>query len=469
MIDRVPPAALDSERAFLGSCLIEPEAYISGTDVNLLPDDFTRAEHRHVWDAILKLADKKVCIDIVTVHEWLDTNGWGESVPPTYLSDLARASVMSMNAAHYARIIKDKAVRRSLLKAAGRISELGYSEDIDVESLMDMAEVALRAARDTAPGPSRDPSPASILLRMEGDKFQGIPTRLPALNAVTTGMVRGHLWVCGGFSSTGKSAFAVNLAEDAVNSGGAVMVASTEMSQEQYLLRLMSLTSGVPQRLIRHGGMTLEQGATYETAKKSWRTAKLRVYDDLYNITRIRRAARKMKETIGLDVLFVDFVQNLNDSGDEVKDARLAAIELQSLAKELQCCVVGLSQLSNSMAFQQATEGINANYYQFKGSGALKDAADIGIMLDRDRNNHPDVMWVHVVKNRHDKLVRIGCRFELETGKLTQLDDATAASVDPNAGRPSKKGRQDDGTYTSVSSDATKGRRDAEDKGWSAR
>jgi replicative DNA helicase len=372
-----------------------------------------------------------------------------------------------MNSAHYARIIKDKSVRRGLLKASHRIAELGHDEDTDVETLMDMAEVALRAARDSAPGPSRDPAPSSIIARMEGDRIQGIPCRLPSLNAVTTGMVRGHLWVVGGFSSTGKSAFAVNLVEDVINQGGAVMVASTEMSQEQYLLRLMSLSANIPQRLIRHGGMSLQQGADYEQAKKSWRTAKLRVYDDLYNLTRIRRAARKMKETIGLDVLFVDFVQNLNESGDEIKDARLAAIELQSLAKELQCCVVGLSQLSNSMAFQQANEGINANYYQFKGSGALKDAADIGIMLDRDRNNNPDIMWVHVVKNRHDKLARIGCRFELETGKLSQLSEAEMLAVDPNAGRPSKKGMNNGGgTRSQLSSDPSTGGRDAQDTGW---
>lgn len=426
---------------------------MSGTDVNLVPDDFTRAEHRHIWEAILKLADKKVCIDIVTVFEALETAGWGETVGATYLSDLARASVMSLNAAHYARIIKDKSVRRGLLHASQRIAALGYDEDTDVETLMDAAEVALRAARDSAPGPSRDPAPSSIIARLEGDKTQGIGTRLPALDAVTAGMVRGHLWIVGGFSSTGKSAFAVNLAEDVINSGGAVMVASTEMSQEQYLLRLLSLSANIPQRLIRHGSMTLEQGARYEQAKKAYRTAKLRVYDDLYNLTRIRRAARKMKETIGLDVLFVDFVQNLNESGDEIKDARIAAIELQSLAKELQCCVVGLSQLSNSMALQQVNEGISANYYQFKGSGALKDAADIGIMLDRDRNNNPDVMWVHVVKNRHDRLARIGCRFELETGKLSQLSDAEMIAVDPNAGRPSKKGKTSGGTYPSVSPD----------------
>lgn len=454
MIDRPPPAALDSERAFLGSCLIEPEAYQEGLNVNLLVEDFTRAEHRHVWEAMLKLADSKTCIDIVTVYERLKTDGWGEVVPASYLSDLARTSAMSLHASHYARMVKDKAIRRGLLRAAGVISELGHDETTDVESLMDMAEVALRRARDSAPGPSRDPAPASIIARMEGDRIQGIPCRLPALNAVTAGLVRGHLWVVGGFSSTGKSAFAVNLVEDVIRAGGAAMVASTEMSQEQYLLRLLSLWANVPQRLIRHGGMMLEQGAAYEQAKLSMQTAKLRVYDDLYNLTRIRRAARKMKETVGLDVLFVDFVQNLNESGDEIKDARIAAIELQQMAKELQCCVVGLSQLSNSMALQQVNEGVSANYYQFKGSGALKDAADIGIMLDRDRNNNPDVMWIHVVKNRHDKLARIGCRFELETGKLSQLSEAEMLAVDPNAGRPSKKGTIS-GTRSSVSSDAS--------------
>lgn len=437
MIDRLPPQAIDAEKAFLGACLIMPDAHGYGEDVGLTADDFYKADNRAVWVAIERLTAEKTPVDIVTVREMLDT--MKSDVTSTYLADLSGSVSMAYNAVHYARLVKDKSIRRQLIAAAGRIAELGYSEGEDVETLMDRAEAALRGARDKAPRSNREPAPDDIIARMEGEKFSGVQTRFPAINSITGGMVRGHIWVVGGFSSTGKSAIAVNLVDDVVRAGGAVMVASTEMSQEQYLLRLLSLTSGVPQRVIRHGGMTLEQSVDYDHAKEVWRKARLRVYDDLYNTTRIRRMAKKMKESIGLDVLIVDFVQNLSETGDEVRDARVAAIELQSMAKELQCCVLALSQLSNSMALQQVNEGVSANYFQFKSSGAWKDVADLAIMLDRDRNNHPDVMWIHVLKNRHDRLAKVAARFELETGRLTQMTEREMLDVDPNAGRKSRR------------------------------
>jgi replicative DNA helicase len=123
-----------------------------------------------------------------------------------------------------------------------------------------------------------------------------------------------------------------------------------------------------------------------------------------------------------------------------VKDARVTAINLQALAKELGVCVVALSQISNAMALQQSQEGVSSNYYQFRGSGSIKDAADLAVMLTRDRENLPDVLWLNVVKNRHDNLANIPCRFELETGRIRQLTDEEWQDVNPNGGRKSRRG-----------------------------
>lgn len=251
------------------------------------------------------------------------------------------------------------------------------------------------------------------------------------------------LFVTKDFILTHNSAVAVNLMEDVFLADGAFMVASTEMSQTQYMNRLLSLTSGVPQTTIRHGGMTLDQMDQYQRARTLWKSAKMRLFDDLYNVTRIRRRAKQVKRDIGLDVLFVDFLQNLSETGDEIKDMRLAIVQLQALAKELDCCVVAMSQISNSMAQQQNEEGGMANYYALKGSGAIKDAADVVIMLTRDRVNQPDVLWLNIVKNRHGSIGRIATRMTLDTGRISQLSDEEALDADPNSGRKSKR-RTDD-------------------------
>lgn len=448
MIDHNPPHSLEAEKGLIGAALIGgAEAVDAAVDAALVADDFFRREHVVAWQAINHLYDNRKPIDIVTVAERIEEQGnWPQDgYVHSYLGSISNEVPSYVHASYYARIVKDKSVRRHLIAAAGTIAAVAYDESDDIDAALDKAEAALKKTKDKAPSLGRVPTPDDIIARMEGEKSTGVPTRWTALNAVSTGMVRGHLWVIGGFSSTGKSAVMVNLLEDVVRAGGSAMVASTEMSQEQYMLRLMSISSGVPQRVIRHGGMTLEQASSYKIARDFWKTAKVRVHDDLYNVNRIRRMARKAKEQMGgLDVVFVDFIQNLNETGDEVKDARIASIQLQQLAKDFDCCVVALSQISNAQAMHQQENGAMGNYYSFKGSGAIKDAADLAVMLDRDRVNKPDVMWFNVVKNRHDSLTRFAAKFDLETGRLDQMSPEEMADADPNSGRRSKRRTSDD-------------------------
>lgn len=447
-LDTLPPSSPESERGLCGAIVIAGgETLERCLDVGLTADDFYERENSCVWIAANKLHDKRKAIDVVTLAEQIEQDRtWPQDGGlNVYLTSLARATPTYFNAAEYAKIVKDKSLRRSLIHAAGVIAQIGYSESDDIETSIDKAEAALKRTKDKAPTVGRDPNPNDIIDRMEGLKASGVPTRFPALNNMSAGMVRGHLWVIGGFSSTGKTAVMVNLLEDVMRAGGSAMVASTEMSQEQYMLRALSMTSNVPQRTIRHGGMNLEQAGDYATAKAFWKTGRVRVYDDLYSVTRIRRMAKKVREQMGdLDVLFVDFLQNLNETGDEVKDARISAIQLQQIAKDLNCCVVALSQISNAQAMQQQETGAMGNYYAFKGSGAIKDAADLAIMLDRDRVNAPEVLWFNVVKNRHDTLGRFAGQFHLESGRIEQMADLDMMNADPNSGRRSKRKREDD-------------------------
>lgn len=440
-IDRVPPQSHEAESAFLGGCLIDHDAVGVGIDLGLKREDFYTSENGAIWGAMVKLFDGRKRVDVVTVFESLkdDRSLSADFQPGSYLSGLAYETPTSLHAANYAAIIKEKSLRRGLIDAAYKISTIAHTDTGDIEAVLDKAEAALKRTLDQTPFVGRDPSPTDIIDRMESSKSSGIPTRIPYLNSISTGMVRGHIWVIGGFSSTGKTAFGVNLLEDVVLSGASAMLASTEMSQEQYMLRALSLTSGVPQRVIRHGGMNMEESLSYGRARDLWRGSKVRIFDDLYNVTRIRRMAKKVKEAQGLDVLFVDFIQNLNETGDEVKDARIAAIQLQQLAKDLDICVVALSQISNAQAMQQQETGAMGNYYAFKGSGAIKDAADLAIMLDRDRVNKPDVMWCNVVKNRHDSMGRVALRFHLETGEVSQMSEDEMLDADPNSGRKSAR------------------------------
>lgn len=434
------PNSQEAEKSLLGAIIVDDYSYDIVSDLNITAEDFYVPEHVDIWRAMYRIRERKQKIDSVTLAEELRTSTRIES-PALMCHDLVAASAgLSYNVLQYAQIVKTKAARRAVVEAAQEIAALGYDESQTVEVLMDRVETTVRKTVSRAPLSGTDPSAVAVIERMEQIKSAGVPTRFPRLNQITGGLVKGHLWVIGGFSSTGKSAVAVNLIQDIVDANKAAVIFSTEMSSEQYMQRLMAITAGIPTRVLRQGGLSLEQSATYKVARDLWTTAKVLFYDDLYTLPRIRRAAKKAKEKLGVDVIIVDFIQNLSETGDEVKDARLAAIQLQALAKELDVCVIALSQISNAMAQQQSEGNLGlTNYYAFKGSGAIKDAADVAIMLDRDRVNNPEVLWLNVVKNRHDSIDRIGAKFYLDYGAISPMTPEEQTQADPNAGRKVRK------------------------------
>jgi replicative DNA helicase len=444
MIDRLPPHNIDAETAVLGSILIDRDAIVEIAGM-LKPDDFYRPAHGRIYQAMLYLSDHKSQIDIVTVAEELERNGDLESIGgASYLSMLGNDTPTAVHVVQYATIVQRKAVLRNMIQAAGKIAAIGYEDGANLEDALDRADVELKRVQATLPQTVKQPDPANIIARMKNVQLKSIPTRWPGLNNFTMGYMPGQFWVVGGFTSTGKSAFAVNAVADVIKAGGTVMIASTEMTQEQYMLRLISLTSGVPQRVIRRGGMTTEQYAAFSLAVDYWKDQKLRIYDDLYNLQRIRRMARKTREQLGgLDLLVVDFMQNINESGEEVKEMTKNALTLQAYAKELDCTVLGLSQVSNAQAMAQNESGVGT-YYAFKGSGAIAHAADVAIMLDRNNKTDPTTLWMHVVKNRHDEMGTIACRLDLPTGGISQMTEQEALMADPNSGRRSAHKQKDD-------------------------
>ena len=438
------PHSKEAEASFLASCLIDENAIEIGLDLDMKPEDFFSPAHADIWKVMTSLKNNRKVVDMVTVSDALQGCASIE-FPATFITDLSRANAgLSYNAKDYAQIVRDKASRRALLTATQQIAGLAYDESRHVDVIFDQADAAFRRVTAKVVDTATDPSPAAVIERMEQTKSTGVPVKFPRLNQITGGLVKGHLWVVGGFSSTGKSAFAVNLLDDVARAGQASVMFSTEMSAEQYMHRMISLTSQIPQRVLKNGAMTLEESQSYKLATDYWKSKKVMIYDSLYTVTKIRRAAKRIKEQQGLDVVFVDFIQNLSETGDEVKDARLAAIQLQAMAKELDVCVVALSQISNAQAMQQNETGAMGNYYAFKGSGAIKDAADVAIMLDRDRVNKPDVLWVNVVKNRHDSIDRMSAWFDLSTGTIRSMSIEEQLAADPNSGRRSKQKESSD-------------------------
>jgi len=415
----------EAEALVLAGMLKHPDAFWSINEVALKSEDFLGSENRRVFKAIDAVVSERKQPDMPLILEELRVSDAGTT--HEYLARLSTLVVSVPQAIEYARTVKGLAVSRELASVGAGIIEIAREHRSDTDAAISEAETMLRKVRDAMPAPERSPDPTDILRRMRtAGPSSGIPLRFsPTIQTLTGGLHAGHFWVVGGFSSTGKSAVACNIVRDVMRERGRwVGIISTEMTQEQYLVRLLSLMSNVPQRAIRDRLPTdsFDSAQALKDAEAEIARANLRVFDTVYRMADIRLQAQRMKETTGLDVLLIDFLQNVSgSSGDEVGDAREVAIQSQLLAKELNCTVIAFSQVSNEMARYQQDGGDN-NYYSFKGSGAIRDAADVGIMLKRDRVKQSPILDFHIVKNRHGELSVVPTHLDLPTGKITEME-----------------------------------------------
>lgn len=413
----------EAEVGFLAGVLRHPEAYLAINAVGVTSDDLIGRENRIVMEAVERVvAENKVPDQAMTFEELRNAS----AVTETYISKLLVMAPSIPQAAEHATVVKGLSTARKLVVAGQNIIEAARDARSDYETAMGAAESELRKVRDTMPVPDRSPDPADIIRRLRSTgPERGIPIRfLPTLQDLSGGLIPGHLWVVGGFSSVGKSSVAANIMADCMYERRWVGLISTEMTQENYGQRLIALLSGVPFRDVRDRAfLGLEQIESVRMAEQQLGRSSLRIFDNVYRLSDIRLKAKIMKETTGLDVLIVDFLQNVRGStGDfSFSDLTEITLDLQQLAKDLKCTVIGMSQLSNEMAKYQV-ENNDENYYAFKGSGAIKDASDFALMLRRDRVKQSTALTITVLKNRHGELKTIPALIDLPTGRIKEVE-----------------------------------------------
>ena len=412
----------DAESLVLAAMIRYPEEYWSINSVGLTASDFIGPENRRIMKAIASVAQEKKTPEYPLVLEEIRLAGHEST--PDYLAKLSEVPCSVAQSHDYVKTVKGLSVSRSLANAGARIIEIARDKRSDFETAINEADTVLYNVKRSLPPEERGSSIADILARMETQtQAATIPILfLPTLQRITLGYEAGMFWVIGGFSSVGKSAFAVNMALDGVRAQKSVAIMSLEMTQETYARRFLSAASGISQNTLRDGlTLPFDDGSRLERVKNSLRNKTLIIEDRKHTIDGILGFARKTKETKGLDILIVDFIQNVRAGGDEFSDARNVALQLQQAAKELSCTVIAFSQVSNEMAKRDADSG-PSSYYSFKGHGAIRDAADVGLMLRRDRISGSPVLNIEVVKNRHGELANITAHMNLQTGKIEEYD-----------------------------------------------
>ena len=414
--NRIPPHSVESEQSILGSIILDKDAIITVAEI-INPGDFYKEAHKIIYESMLSLNSSNEPIDLITLIEELRKEGHLDNVGGiSYLTSLSTIVPTTSNVRYYANIVKEKSVMRQLIKASNEIINLGYDASTDVQEILDKAEKNIFDISQEKSGD--DIQPINLVLQdtfdmierlcTEKSEVTGITTGFADLNKKINGLQRTDLILVAARPAMGKTAFSLNLVKNAALKGDAsVAVFSLEMSKEQLVQRMLSAQSNVELSKIKTGTLSESDWPRIIDAMAVLSEANIYIDDTPgIKISEIRSKCRRLKIEKGLDFILIDYLQLMEGEGrNENRQQEIAKISrsLKILAKELNCPVVALSQLSRSPELRKDHRPILSD---LRESGSIEQDADIVMFLYRDEYYHDDsekknIGEVIVAKNRH--------------------------------------------------------------------
>lgn len=415
-IGRIPPHSVESEQSILGSILLDKEAIITVTET-IKPEDFYKEAHKIIYECMMKLNNKNEPIDLITLTEELKKQGHLEDIGGiSYITSLSTIVPTTSNVKYYADIVKEKSVLRKLIRVSNDILNLGYDSSIKLEDILEKAEKQIfdisqeKSSEDfqTINSVLMDTYDTIEKLYTNKEDITGITTGFDDLNKKTNGLQRTDLLLVAARPAMGKTAFSLNLVQNAALKGDAsVAVFSLEMSKEQLVQRMLSAQSHVELKKIKTGNLDENDWPRIIDAMSVLSNANIYIDDTPgIKIGELRSKCRKLKIEKGLDLILIDYLQLMEgDGGNESRQQEISKISrsLKIIAKELNCPVVALSQLSRAPEQRSDHRPMLSD---LRESGAIEQDADIVMFLYRDEYYHPDserknIGEIIIAKNRH--------------------------------------------------------------------
>lgn len=399
MMGKIPPHSLEAEQSALGAMILDKDAVTEVVEL-ITDEDFYKEAHKAIFRGIIDLYNRNEPVDMVTLSEILVKEGvFGDIGGIEYLSDLTTMGVVTTNAKYYAKIIEEKSTVRRLIRASSEIIEKGYlSEEADY--LLDLAE---KSIFDISQKKNREGLEAikEVLLKTyeqiellygSENALTGVSTGFTDLDTKTSGFQRSDLILVAARPSMGKTAFSLNLCQNAATKNNAsVAIFSLEMSKEQLVQRMLSSESHIPMQDLRNGRLKEDDWIALAKAMNSLSNCGIFI-DDTPAITvlEMRAKCRKLKMDKGLDLIMIDYIQLMSGGGkNENRQQEISTISrsLKALAREMDCPVVALSQLSRAPELRADHRPILSD---LRESGAIEQDADVVMFLYRDEYYFPD-------------------------------------------------------------------------------
>ena len=419
---RVPPQSIEAEQSVLGGLLLDNGAWDRAADV-VTEADFYRFEHKIIFGAIGALIGASKPADVITVYEHLQMAGKAEdSGGLAYLNALAQSVPSAANMRRYAEIVRERAILRKLISASDEISTNAFNpQGRSVTQILDEAEgkifkIGEEGNRNKQGFQSMDVLAVQLIDRVTelaengAEDVTGVRTGFYDMDRNTAGLQPGDLIILAARPSMGKTAFALNIAENvSVNEGLPVVVFSMEMGASQLALRMVGSQGRIDQQHLRTGRLDNDEWGRLTEAVE--RLSKSSVFiDETPALTgpELRARARRQARQCGqLGLIVIDYLQLMSGSGgdNENRATEIGEISrgLKALAKELHCPVIALSQLNRSVETRPDKRPMMSD---LRESGAIEQDADIIMFIYRDEyynkeSKEPGVAEIIIAKQRN--------------------------------------------------------------------
>jgi replicative DNA helicase len=419
---RVPPQSIEAEQSVLGGLLLDNGAWDRAADV-VTEADFYRFEHKLIFGAIGALIGASKPADVITVYEHLQMAGKAaDSGGLAYLNALAQSVPSAANMRRYAEIVRERAILRKLIAASDEIATNAFNpQGRAVSQILDEAEgkifkIGEEGNRNKQGFQSMDVLAVQLIDRVTelaengAEDVTGVRTGFYDMDRNTAGLQPGDLIVLAARPSMGKTAFALNIAENvSVNEGLPVVVFSMEMGASQLALRMVGSQGRIDQQHLRTGRLDNDEWGRLTEAVE--RLSKSSVFiDETPALTgpELRARARRQARQCGqLGLIVIDYLQLMSGSGsdNENRATEIGEISrgLKALAKELNCPVIALSQLNRSVETRPDKRPMMSD---LRESGAIEQDADIIMFIYRDEyynkeTKEPGVAEIIIAKQRN--------------------------------------------------------------------
>lgn len=440
---KLPPQDTEAEQSVLGALMIDKDAIFVVADT-LVPQDFYKKSHGVIYEAVLKLWERREPIDILSVtSELKKTDTLKDVGGAAYLTELVNSVPTSSHVLHYAKVVKEKRILRELINASAKITESAFSQEEDLDTLLDSIEQRIFAISEGSTSQNFVPIKEELkgayerIERLHQDggnaRLRGVATGFFQLDDVLSGFQKSDLIIVGARPSNGKTAFVLDIARHAaVKNHEVVGVFSLEMSREQVTDRLIAAEAGVDLWKLRTGRLKDETDfQMIQIALDRLNHSTLFIDDTPSpNIVQIRAMARRLQaEQKGLGLLIVDYLQLLQPRKSYesvVQQVTEVSRGLKALARELNVPVVAVSQLSRAVDQREARV---PRLSDLRESGSIEQDADVVILLNpKDRGSETpsgegeSIIEIRVAKHRNGPLGVVELFFDKQKASFRNID-----------------------------------------------